>query len=154
MLRIFITIGCLAAAMIVTPAADAQQLTPEFTSNVQPTLPANELLLGQIRDAMPTTELDRMTVQTLDALTTGEDLEQQLSLALAVAPDDAARSRVEAVRTHTTAALDALRLAKVEPTLDAARARLEQAWGEAHEGLDELRPFILGMVASGELTGK
>ncbi len=154
MMRSLFVVGCLTAAIVSTPAAHAQVVSPDFSINVQPTLPANELLVGQIQDALPSTDLDTVTGQTSDLVTTGEDLEHQLSLALAAAPDDAARSRLEGVRAHTTAALDALRLIQIDATLDAARARLEQARGEAQEGLDELRPFILGLVLSGDIIGK
>jgi hypothetical protein len=154
MLRFFLSISCLTAAFIIAPPAHAQQVSPDFAGNVGPTLPTNELLLGQIHDALPMSDQDETAAQTLEALATGQDLEQQLTLALALAPDDATRSRLDAVRTHTTAALDALRLVELEPTLDAARSRLQQAWGEAHEGLDELRPFVLDLVASGDIAGK
>jgi hypothetical protein len=154
MLRFFLGIGCLAAVMVVAPTASAQAQSPDFGDQVQPTLPANELLVGQIHDALPSANLDQMTGQTMDTVGLGQDLEQRLGKAMALAPDDASRSRLEGVRTHTVAALDALRLVQLEPTLDAARSRLEQARGEAQEGLDELRPFVLGLVISGDITGK
>src|SRR5260221_8969726 len=154
MLRFFLGIGCIVAVMVVTPIASAQALSPDFGNQVQPTLPANEMLVGQIHDALPSADLDQMTGQAMDTVGLGQDLEQQLNVAMSRAPDDASRSRLEGVRAHTIAALNALRLVQVEPTLDAARSRLEQARGEAQEGLDELRPFVLGLVISGDITGK
>jgi hypothetical protein len=147
-MRFILTLTCLAAVMIA-PTVHAQELSPDFASNVQPTLPANELLVGQLHDA-----LDLTPTEPSDSIATAEDLERQLSIALAMAPDDAARSRLDGVHTHTVAALDALRLVDDQSSLDVARSRLEQARAEAQEGLDELRPFILNMVVTGELTGK
>ncbi len=130
-----------------TPVTGVGAQGADFVGQVQPTLPANELLLDQIRMALPATEIDALTVQTSMSLGTAEDLQQQLNQALTLAPDDAARSRVEGVLTHTQAALDALRLAQAEDNLDSARGRLDQARGEAQEGLDELRPFVQGLPA-------
>jgi hypothetical protein len=50
------------------------------------------------------------------------------------------------VLTHTQAAVASVHLAQLETTADAARGRLDQARGEAQEGLDELRPFVLGLA--------
>jgi hypothetical protein len=109
-------------------------------------LTANELLVRQIRETLPAGDLEAMSQQTARLLGAGEQLEQQLSQALTSAPDDTARSRVEGVLTHTQAAVESLRLAGQESTLDATRGRLEQARGEAQEGLDELRPFVSSMA--------
>src|SRR5436190_22349491 len=108
MLRFFLGIGCLAAVVVVAPIASAQALSPDFGDQVQPTLPANELLVGQIHDALPSANLDEMTGQAMDTVGLGQELEQQLGQAMLIAPDDASRSRLEGVRTHTSAALGAL----------------------------------------------
>lgn len=154
MLRLSLTVGCLVAALVSASAAQAQVVAPDFGGQIQPTLPETELLVGQIQDALPTEDLALLSEQTALPLGVAEELEQQLSLALAIAPDDAARSRLEGVLTHTQATLDALRQAQTEATLDSARGRLEQARGEAQEGLDELRPFVLSLVATGVASGK
>jgi hypothetical protein len=154
MLRLSLTVGCLIAALVSATTAQAQVVAPDFGGHIQPTLPTNELLLGQIREALPTNDLDLISKQTALTLGVGEELEQQLQLALAMAPDDAARSRIEGVLTHTQATLDSLRQAQMEATLDSVRGRLEQARGEAQEGLDELRPFVLSLVPSGVVSGK
>src|SRR4051794_1041342 len=99
-MRLLLCVGCLAAAIFAAPAAHAQTMPGDFVENVQPTLPSNELLVAQIRDAMPASNLDGMVGQTVDTVGMGEHLERQLSLALALAPDDPARSRIEGVRTH------------------------------------------------------
>jgi hypothetical protein len=150
MLRSIIAAGCLLVATATTASAQA----PDFTSQIQPTLTANELLVRQIREAMPVDDLEMMSLQTALTLAAGEQLEQQLSQALANAPNDAARSRVDGVLTHTHAAIESLRLANQEATVDAAQGRLEQARGEAQEGLDELRPFVVSMVRPAELPAE
>ena len=154
MLRLSLTAACLVAALVSATTAQAQVVAPDFAGQIQPTLPANELLVGQIQDALPTTDLNLLSQQTAVTLGVGEELQQLLSQALAIAPDDAARSRLEGVLTHTTATLDSLRQVPVEATLDSARGRLEQARGEAQEGLDELRPFVLTLPATGVVSGK
>jgi len=140
-----------AACLLVAIAATASAQSPDFASQIQPTLSANELLVREIRDAMPGDDLAAMSQHTLRLVGAGEQLAQQLSQALASAPDDAARSRVDGVLTHTQAAVESLRLTSQEGTLDAARSRLEQARGEAQEGLDELRPFVSSITRPAEL---
>jgi len=147
MLRSVTAAACLLVAIATTAAAQS----PDFAGQMGPTLTANELLVRQIRDAMPGDDLAAITQDTGLLVGTGEQLAQQLSQALASAPDDAARSRVDGVLTHTQAAVESLRLTNQESTLDAARGRLEQARGEAQEGLDELRPFVLSMSRPTEL---
>jgi hypothetical protein len=125
------------------PASLAAAQAGDFVAEIQPTLPANEQLLGQISDAIPSSDLDSVVAQTGLTLGVGEDLQNQLDTALALAPDDAARSRLEGVIAHTQAALDSLHMVKAADNLVVARGRLDQARGEAQEGLDELRPFVL-----------
>ena len=141
MVRVLFLVMCFVLAGALPSLAAAQ--TGDFAGEIQPTLPANEQLVGQIRDAMPSNELESVVAQTGLTLGVGEDLQSQLKAALALAPDDASRSRLEGVITHTQAALDSLQLIKVADDLSVARGRLDQARGEAQEGLDELRPFVL-----------
>jgi hypothetical protein len=153
-LRLLLTSGGLMVALLSANTIHAQEVSPDFPGRIQTTLPSNEQLLGQILDTLPSDDLNLIAGETGVTVDVGEDLVQQLHLALSVAPDDAARSRVEGVLTHTQAALSSLRLAQTEATLESARGRLDEARGEALEGLDELRPFVLGLVTSGEITGK
>jgi hypothetical protein len=141
---------CLAAWLTLLAAGTANAQTANVPSQLQPTLAANELLVWQIREALPSSDLDIISQRTSVSLSVGEQLETQLSQALAEAPDDATRSRVEGVLTHTQAAVASLRQARLETTLDAARGRLEQARGEAQEALDELRPFVLAPTLPAE----
>jgi hypothetical protein len=154
MLRVSLAVGCLVAALVSAATAQAQVVSPDFVTQLQPTLPANEQLLGQIQEALPTDDLALLSQQTAPSLGLGEVLQQQLSLALAMAPDDVARSRIAGVLAHTTAMLDSLRQVQTEATLDSARGRLEQARGEAQEGLDELQPFVVSLPPAPAGTGK
>ena len=131
---------------LVQPVAAASAQSASFTGQIQPTLAANELFLSNIRQALPSSDMDALAQQTAATLDIGEQLAQQLDQAIVLAPDDAARSRVEGVLTHTQAAVASLQLAQLETSTDAARGRLDQARGEAQEGLDELRPFVLGLA--------
>ncbi len=144
MVRVMFMVVCFVIAGARAGAISAQ--AGDFVGELQPTLPANELLLDQIRTAIPSTEIDALTLHTGESLGAAEDLQQQLSQALTLAPDDTARSRLEGVLTHTQAALDALRLVQAEDNLDVARGRLDQARGEAQESLDELRPLVLELA--------
>jgi hypothetical protein len=154
MLRVSLAVGCLIAALVSAATAQAQVVSPDFVTQLQPTLPANEQLVGQIRDALPSDNLDLLSQQTVLTVGLGELLQQQLSLALAMASDDAARSRVQGVLAHTSATLDSLRQVQTEATIDSARGRLEQARGEAQEGLDELQPFVVSLPPAPAGTGK
>jgi hypothetical protein len=149
MLRRLIAAGCLVAASTTTAFASAQ--AGDYTGQVQSTLAANELLVQQIRAAMPSSDLDVMSQQAAVTQGVGEELEQELSQALASAPDDASRSRIEGILTHTQAAVASLKQAQVETTLDAIHGRLDQARGEALEGLDELQPLVGGLARPAEL---
>ena len=146
-------VACLTVASFAAPA-HAQQMSPDFNRQVQTTLPSNEQLLGQIQDALPTEDLSTVVDQTNGSVSTAQDLVDQLQSALSLAPDDITRSRIEGVLSHTHAALDSLEAAQSESSLDSARGRLDQARGEAQEALSELRPFVLGLVATGDITGK
>jgi hypothetical protein len=144
----------LAVAILTAPSAHAQEASPDFPGQVQTTLPSNEQFLGEIQDTLPTSDLASLADQTNLSVITGQDLVSQLNSALITAPDDMSRSRIEGVLTHVQASVNALQMAQAETGLDAARGRLDQARGEAQEGLDELRPFVLGMVSTGAITGK
>ena len=153
-LRVPLAVSWLAIALFIAPNAHAQQVSPDFAGTVQTTLPSNEQLLGQIQDTLPGQDLAAVSDQTDATLSTGEDLVQQLNTARTLAPDDATRSRIEGVLMHTQAAVDSLSMVQSETSLDSARGRLDQARGEVQESLDELRPFVLGLVSIGAITGK
>ena len=154
MLRLSLISACLLASSLVTTTAHAQVVTPDFPGQLQPTLPANEELVAQIGQALPATELDVITGHAASALDLGTDLEQQLAQLLTIAPDDPARSRISGVLTHIQASVDSVRLAQTETSLDSARARIDQARGEAVEALDELQPFVVGMPDTTPVVGK
>jgi hypothetical protein len=143
MLRSLFIATCVA---LTTATASAQ--VADWREVIQPTLPSNESLVLRIRATMPAGDIATLTSSTADTIAIGEDLQHQLEAALAIAPDDAARSRIAGVLTHTQAALAALRMASNEANLDAARGRLEQARGEAQESLDELRPFVMAAASA------
>lgn len=153
-LRVTFAGSLLALSVIAAPSVHAQQVSPEFTGQLQTTLPSNEQLVGEIQDTLPAGDLMSISDQTATSVATGEGLLDQLSAASSLAPDDTTRSRIEGVITHTQAALDSLQLVESEGSLESARGRLDQARGEAQEGLNELRPFVLGFVQSGAITGK
>lgn len=154
MLRVTLVAAYLVAGALGATTAQAQVVTPDFPAQLQPTLPANEDLLAQITQALPANDVDSISTQADSALTVGTGLEQQLSDVLAIAPDDPSRSRVEGVLTHIQASVDSLRLAQSESSLDSARARFDQARGEAQEALDERKPFVTSLPAIMPVTGK
>jgi hypothetical protein len=131
--------------MLVQAVGTASAQSADFAGQVRPTLPANQLFLSQIRQTLPSSDMDAIAQQTATTLDVGQQLTQQLGQALVLAPDDATRSRVEGVLTHTRAALASLQQAQLETSASAARGRLDQARGEAQEGLDELRPLVLSL---------
>ena len=153
-LRVPLAAGWLAMALLAAPTARAQEVSPGFVGQVQTTLPSNEQLLSDIQNSLSSDDLGVVSSQTGTSVDAGEALVQQLTSALDLAPDDSSRSRIEGVLGHTQAAVESLRLAQSEATLDSARGRLDQARGEVQEALTELRPFILGLVSTGAITGK
>src|SRR4051794_28662171 len=97
-IRLPFAASLLALALVSTPSVHAQDVGPDFTGQVQTTLPSNEQLLGQIQDALPTDTVaisDQLDISV--TVSTGEDLVQRLTGALSLAPDDASRSRIEGV---------------------------------------------------------
>jgi hypothetical protein len=154
-IRVPLATGALALGLLVAPNVHAQQIvSPDFASQVKPTLPSNQQLVGQIQDTLPTTNLSAISDQAGMSASTGQDLIDSLNSALQLAPDDASRARLQAVLTHTQAAMASLHMVQSETSVDAARGRLDAALGEAQEGLDELQPFVLSLVSSGAITGK
>jgi hypothetical protein len=154
-IRVPLATGALALGLLVAPNVHAQQVvSPDFANSVQPTLPSNQQLVGQIQDTLPSTDLSAITDQANASASTGQELVDALNSALPLAPDDASHTRLQAVLTHTQAAMASLHMVQSETSLDAARGRLDAALGEAQEGLDELQPFVLSLVSSGAITGK
>jgi hypothetical protein len=153
-LRLFLIVGCLIAGLVSATTTHAQVANSDFPGQLQPTLPANQDLVAQIDQTEPAIDLATIMDQTQSTLNVGTDLEQQLTQLLTIAPDNAARSRIEGVLTHVQASVDSLRMVHTETTLDSARARLDQARGEAQEALTELRPFVVGLPATMPIAGK
>lgn len=145
---------CLVVSLAVTMSVQAQEITTDFPGQLQPTLPANEELVSRIGMGVPATDLAVLTDQAGTALNVGTDLEQQLSDLLPIAPDEAARSRISGVLTHIQASVGSLQLAQTETSLDSARARFDQARGEAQEALDELQPFVVSVPSIMPIAGK
>ena len=154
MLRVSVVAACLVAGLMATTSVQAQEIGTDFPGQLQPTLPANEELVSQIGQALPATDLSTLSDQAGTALSVGTDLEQQLSDLLPIAPDDAARSRISGVLTHIQASVGSLQLAQMETSVDSARARFDQARGEAQEALSELQPFVVSLPSVTPIAGK
>jgi hypothetical protein len=155
MLRFSFALSWLVVALLTVSTTHAQEVvSPDFANQVGPALPSNQQLLGQINDALPSTDLSAVTDETANSIGTAQNLSNRLTQALNIAPDDASRSRLESVLVHTQAALNSLQLVQTDTSLDAARGRLDQARGEVQEGLDELQPFVMSLIASGAVAGK
>lgn len=154
MLRVSVVAACLVAGLMATTSVQAQEIGTDFPGQLQPTLPANEELVSQIGQGLPATDLSTLSDQAGTALSVGTDLEQQLSDLLPIAPDDAARSRISGVLTHIQASVGSLQLAQMETSVDSARARFDQARGEAQEALSELQPFVVSLPSVTPIAGK
>lgn len=122
--------------MIVGPA-----LAQDFGSLVSSATTATQQFVDQTNLALQATDLATLQARTQTAVATGEQVESLLEAALALAPDDPSRSRVEGVLTHIRAALQSGRMALQETEFDAARAAVDAMRGEAEEALVELVPF-------------
>jgi hypothetical protein len=139
MIRTLAIATALAAALLSPgPALSAG---PDFPTLVRSALAGNQQLVGQVRPALPTGDLGALKTQSGSALGTAEQVQSLLSQALVLAPDDASRSRVEGLVRHINGAVDPLRMAAQEPSVDGTLGRLNQARGEAEEALSEFVTF-------------
>lgn len=132
-------------AAVAVPSAGAQ--TPTFATLVQQGLSGNQDLSQQIKSALGPGDLMAVKTQSSTALGTANGVLSALDQALPMAPDDASRSRIEGLRGHIRATAAPLSQAAQANTPDEARARLDQARGEADESLAEFQPFAAAFVA-------
>ena len=137
-----------AAGLALFGATTASAQVASFDDQVRTSVAMNEQLVRDVVQALPAEDPGVLADASAAAVAQAEQPEQQLGDALAVAPADADRSRLSGVLTHTRAALSSLRQVSSETDIDAARGRLDQARGEAIEGLDELRPYAETLPAS------
>ncbi|MBI2939056.1 MAG: hypothetical protein HYY04_01355 [Chloroflexi bacterium] len=115
----------------------------DFGSLVTQATAANQRWVEQINQALGARDLATLQARAATAVATGEQVESLLRAALPLAPDDAARSRVQGVLTHVVDALRAGRLALEVTEFDAARGHVQAMRGEALEALTELAPFAV-----------
>jgi hypothetical protein len=139
MYRLLTAALALAVALWTAPAA-AQ--TQDFNSLARAGLAGNQQLVQQIRTALTQSDLTVLKQQTSAALATAQQVDTLLSQARPLAPDDGSRSRIEGLQQHIRASINALTAALQETTVDATRARLDQARGEAEEALSEFVTFV------------
>ncbi len=139
MLRKALTVtvlGLLIQALMIG-AAFAQ----DFSSLVAQATSANRTWVSQIDQALQATDLATLQSDAGTALATGQQVQTLLQAALPLAPDDASRSRVQAVLTHVNAAIQSGQRVAQARDFDTARSELNAERGEAQEALSELAPF-------------
>jgi hypothetical protein len=127
----------LAMQALVLSTAQAQ----DFDSLVNQAVAANRQLVDHISAATQAADLATLHADITLGVGSAKAAQALLQQALAVAPNDAARSRAQGVLTHITASLDSATQASRATTLDVARSQVDAARGEAVEALNELVPF-------------
>ena len=127
----------LATHALILGTAQAQ----DFDSLVNQAVAANRQLVDHIAAATRAPDLAALRADITLGVTSAKATQSLLQEALAVAPDDAARSRAQGVLTHIAASLSSATQASQATTLDVARSRVDAARGEAVEALDELVPI-------------
>jgi len=135
-----ILVTALAAALLQLAAAGLAS-AQDFATDVSSAATANNLWVTQIATAAQATTLAQLQAANATALATGQREQTLLQAALAIAPDDASRSRVQGVLNHVTAALQSGQQKTQATTLDAARGFLDAERGEAVEAQSEIVPF-------------
>ncbi len=113
----------------------------DFNSLVASAAAANNLWVTQIATAAQSTTLAQLQAANTTALATGQREQSLLRSALAIAPDDASRSRVQGVLNHVTAAIMSAQQKSQATTLDVAQSFLNAERGEAVEAQSEIVPF-------------
>ena len=139
MVRKVLTVGVL--ALLLQALAIGSTFAQDFGSIVSQANTANETWLRQINQGLAATDLATLQADAATALATGQQVQSLLQSALPLAPDDASRSRIQAVLTHVSAALQAGQQVSSAKDLDTARSALNAERGEAQEALNELSPF-------------
>lgn len=138
-----VTVIALLFQMLMVGPALAQDLD----SLVASALSANRQLVAQTNLALEAEDLATLQARTAAAVATGQQVESLLRSALALAPDDASRSRIEGVLTHIRAAIQSGQTALEATEFDPARAAVDAMRGEAEEALVELAQFAEQPVA-------
>ncbi len=139
MVRKALAIGIL--AVLLQALALSSTFAQDFSSLVSQANTANKTWVGQIDQGLQATDLATLQADAATAMATGQRVQSLLQSALAVAPDDASRSRVEGLLNHVNAALQSAQQVSSAKDLDTARSALNAERGEAQEALNELAPF-------------
>jgi hypothetical protein len=141
-MAIRIALVALTIQLLIAGVAQAQ----DFGTLVVQAAAANQQFVDGIKAAAQATDLASLRQGTAGAITSGKSAQSLLQEALAIAPNDAARSRVQGVLTHLNDSLLSAAQVAQRATIDAARASLDAARGEAVEALSELAPFAATLV--------
>lgn len=120
----------------------------DFSSLVQQAATANQQWLSAIDTASQATDLTTFKSEAATALALGKQTQSLLQQALAVAPDDASRSRISGLLAHVTNAVNDGANAANETTLSAAQSDLNAERAEANEAMSELSPFAQQVAPS------
>jgi hypothetical protein len=83
------------------------------------------------------TDLTTLQAGSATALATAKTVQSDLQSALAIAPDDASRSRAQGLLNHINAVVSSLQSVATATSFDAAHSDLNAARGEAVEALNE-----------------
>lgn len=126
----------LLTAFLFTTPAEGQ----DFATLINQAVQIGDEMILRINLGLEATDLASARVHAREAANAGERWQTVLAQALALAPDDAARSTVEANITHVNAAIVSANQAVTGPDSE-VRSRLDAARGEANEALTELRPL-------------
>ncbi len=124
----------------------------DFNTLIASANTANQAWVTQIDTALQASDLSTLQAGNLQAQTLGNSVRASLAAALPLAPNDAARSRVQGLLQHVNAALASQQAVTQATTLDAARSALNAARGEAVETQNELQPFAVQTPVSAPVT--
>ncbi|MBI2952992.1 MAG: hypothetical protein HYY30_01665 [Chloroflexi bacterium] len=137
-MKIVLTVALvlLLAAFLFIPVAEAQDIGTLLSQSVQ----VGEEMLQSILRGLQATDIATARAEAIAAVNAGERWLAILNAALALAPDDATRSTIEANIVHVREATTSANLAATGPDSE-VKSRLDAARGEANEALTELRPL-------------
>lgn len=139
MVRKLLTVAIL--GLLIQGLVIGSAFAQDFGSLISQATIANRLWVSQIDQALQATDLATLQTRAATAQTTGQQVQTLLQSALPLAPDDASRSRVQAVLTHVSAALQSGQQVAQATDFNTARSRLDAERGEAQEALNELAPL-------------
>jgi len=135
MVRKFLAVamlGLLIQALTIGPG-----FAQDFSSLVSQAGTLTRQWVSQIDTALQATNLTTLHAQAATALATGQQVQSLLQAALPLAPDDASRSRIQALLTHVSSAIQSGQQVAQATDLDTARSKLNAERGEAQEALNE-----------------